>query len=150
MAVQQQPIDRNARRVQRRGFQKLLIASALAVALSSCVQNSRIIRQTPNTAIVAGEGDSRIEAEFAAMERARDLLQEFHQTREMECSQEYRGQGGNIIYPGAGHLVTESRAYTFWQCVVFAGAGPAPENTKAVRESPGGEASPKPGPTENR
>ena len=128
MAMSQQPIDRYAGHLQRRQFTRkfsvLLIASVLVTVLTSCAQNSRIIRQTSNTAIVAGEGDSRIEAEFAAMERAGELFAEFHQTREMECSQEYRGQGGNVIYPGRGHLVTEGRAYTFWQCVVFVAPGP--------------------------
>ncbi|MEQ9363710.1 MAG: hypothetical protein RIF32_05680 [Leptospirales bacterium] len=107
------------------------IVCMLIGALPACAQNTRIIRQTPTTAIIAGEGDSRIEAELAALERAAELFVEYHQTREMECSQEYRGSGNNAVYPANAHypgagLISESRAFTFWQCVVFAATGPTP------------------------
>ncbi|MCR9141520.1 MAG: hypothetical protein NXI24_04650 [bacterium] len=128
--MKQQSVDRHSVSPRRRPLTHALIAGVTILITTlvcvSCAQNSRIIRQTPDSAIIAGEGDSRIEAEFAAMERAQELFAEFHQTREMECSQEYRGGSTNAhLYPAAGHLAAESRAYTYWQCVVFTAPGPS-------------------------
>ena len=106
----------------RAALRKLCIAALLFCTAIACAQNSRIIRETPTSIIVAGEGDSRIEAEFAAIEAVQQRFPEYNETRELECSQEYRGTASNAMHPGAGHLVSESRGYTFWQCVIFAEA----------------------------
>ena len=121
-------IHRRIKKIARIAF---ATACASAAPLgTACAANTRIIRETPTTAIIAGEGDSRIEAELAAVERAAQLFPEFHQTREMECSQEYRGSSSanTAIYPAAGYLVSESSGYTYWQCVVFVAAGSAPQS----------------------
>lgn len=113
-----------------------LAAGGLIVGLvTACATNSRIIRQSPNTTILAGEGDSRIEAELAATDRATELYGQFHQTREMECSQEHRGSSDAFVQPGAGYfgyggpLAYGGRSYSYWQCVLFIAPGPGRSGT---------------------
>ena len=60
-----------------------------AMLLTFLACSTRIIRQTPITAIIEGRGETRIEAKMAAEEEAKSMFGGFIETQKAECSQRY-------------------------------------------------------------
>ena len=75
--------------------------------------NSRVVRQTDNSAIIQGIGASKVEAKLNAEDRAKEIFGSFKETAEAECSQESRT---DISESKAGGV--SGSAQTYWSCTI--------------------------------
>jgi hypothetical protein len=91
----------------RKGKTALLFMVMAMVCVMGC-SNTRILQQTPDTAIIAGYGGSMPEAKIAAEEKAAELFGRFAHTKDTDCTQEFKAS--------ASH--GKARAKTYWVCTI--------------------------------
>lgn len=86
---------------------------SLFLFITAC-SSTKVIRQSKDTAIIQGMGETKIEARLKAEDKAAEMFGEYTETRECECAQEYSSyvSGGYFSnYSGAGG--------TYWNCTIF-------------------------------
>ncbi|MCU0847561.1 MAG: hypothetical protein MUD12_06705 [Spirochaetes bacterium] len=78
----------------------MIISLAFVMACSF----TRVLQQTPDTAVISGYAATMAEAKIAAEERATKIFGKFAHTKDTDCTQEFSASGGS--------------ASTHWICTI--------------------------------
>ena len=87
----------------RKGKIALFLMSAALVFAMAC-SYTRVLQETPNSAVIAGYAATMAEAKIAAEERAAKILGKFAHTKDTDCTQELQA--------------SKSGANTYWVCTI--------------------------------
>jgi len=87
----------------RKGKIALFLMMAALVFAMAC-SYTRVLQETPDTAIIAGYAASMPEAKIAAEEKATKMFGKFAHTKDTDCTQELQA--------------SKSGANTYWVCTI--------------------------------
>ena len=91
----------------RKGKISLLLMVMAMVCVTAC-SYTRILQQTPDTAVIAGYAGSMPEAKIAAEEKATELFGKFAHTKDTDCTQEFKASASQ----------GKASARTYWVCTI--------------------------------